>query len=54
MSQQKLYTPKEISMMLKLNIQTIWRYFREGKIKTIKIGGGYRVKESDLEQYLQG
>ena len=49
---EKLFTAREISEILKLNIQTIWRYFREQKIKTIKTAGGYRVKESDFELYL--
>ncbi len=48
---EKLYTIKQLAEALKLNIQTVRRFCATGKIKAIKIGREYRVKESDLELY---
>lgn len=35
---KKLYTAKELSEVLSVSIDTIWRWGREGKLKRIKIG----------------
>lgn len=34
----KLYTAKELSAIFKVSTDTIWRWGRERKIKTVKIG----------------
>lgn len=48
------YTPKEISSKLKLNIRTIYKWVREGKINAVKIGDVWRVSESELQRLLKG
>ena len=48
----KLYNVDQISKILQINPQTTLRFIREGKIKAIKVGREYRVKESDLNEYL--
>ncbi len=48
---EKLHSAQEVSEILTLNVQTIQRFIRMGKIKAIKIGRTYRIKESDLESY---
>lgn len=47
-----LHTPEEVSLILKLNPQTVLRFIREKKIKAIKIGRKYYIKESSLDEYL--
>ena len=48
------YTPKEISSKLKLNIMTIYKWIREGKIKAVKLGDVWRISESELNRLLSG
>jgi chromosome partitioning protein len=44
-------TIKDITARLKLHPNTIARYIQEGKLKGVKVGKGYRVRESDLAQF---
>lgn len=52
MTTQILYTTEEIAKMLKINKETLLRFIREKKIKAIKIGREYRIKESDYNAYI--
>lgn len=49
---EKYYTPQEIADNLKLNINTIYQYIRENKLKAVKIGNRYRISENDLKEFL--
>ena len=49
----KFYTPAEISEMLRVNIMTIYRYIRAGKINAHKIGKDYRINEEEYEKFLK-
>ena len=51
---EQLYTSDEAAKILKLNNETIRRFIREEKIKAVKIGREYRIKQSDLELYTGG
>ncbi len=41
-------TIKDITARLKLHPNTVARYVQEGKLRGVKVGKGYRVRESDL------
>lgn len=45
-------TTKEITTRLKLHPNTVARYIQEGKLRGIKVGKSYRVRESDLAQFI--
>lgn len=47
-----LYTPKEVAELLQINMQTVLRFIREGKIKAIKVGRSYRISESNYNLYI--
>ncbi len=49
----KFYSVEEISKTLKMHEKTVQRYIREGKIKAVKVGKAWRVKESDLNAFLR-
>jgi len=49
----KLLSLKEVSEVLKLNINTVRRYVREGKIWAAKFGRVYRVREEALEEFIE-
>ena len=49
----KLLSLKEVSETLKLNINTVRRYAREGRIQAAKFGRIYRVREEALEEFIK-
>ncbi|UCC79392.1 MAG: DUF2087 domain-containing protein [Candidatus Zixiibacteriota bacterium] len=49
----KFYTTNEIADLLKMNIQVIARKLKHGELVGYKIGKDWRVKESDLMQWLE-
>jgi excisionase family DNA binding protein len=56
-SEEKLLTIHEVAKRLKLSYITIWRWTKEGRIKTIKFGQGrkapVRIPESELKKFLE-
>lgn len=48
---KELYTASELSEILRVPIDTIWRWGREGKLKRIKIG---RLVRFELPERNQG
>ncbi len=49
---EKMYTLTEIMTMLKLGRRTFYRHIVDGKMKAVKIGRKWAVKESDLQEFL--
>lgn len=49
----KFYTTNEIADLLKMNIQVIARKLKHGELVGYKIGKDWRVKESDLMNWLE-
>jgi chromosome partitioning protein len=45
-------TTKEITTRLKLHPNTVARYIQEGRLKGVKIGKTYRVREADLAHFI--
>ncbi|OHW61240.1 helix-turn-helix domain protein [Andreesenia angusta] len=54
MSDLKVYTLKEVEPILKVTQRTLYNYIKSGKLKAVKIGKEWRVKHSDLEDFLNG
>ena len=53
MEKEILYTAKEASELLSVSHQTIKRWHRNGKIKSIQVGNGWiRVPESEIKRIL--
>ncbi len=50
----KLFTPKEVTEILRIHINTLYRYIGEGRLKTVRIGGLLRIRETDLEAFISG
>lgn len=51
---EKFYTAEEISEQLKVHLQTILSYIRDGKLKAVKLDKGYRISESDFQTFVRG
>lgn len=46
-------TVEQISEMLNIHPKTIQRYIREGKLRAIKVGKGWRVSGHDLSVFIE-
>jgi len=53
MSEETLLTPDEVANRLKISRFTVMDYLRAGRIKAIKVGRLWRIRESDLEAFLR-
>lgn len=50
---EKLYTVKEVAKILSVSQNTIWRWVREGKLKSIKLSNGAtRFTEKDIQEFM--
>ena len=54
MASIELYTAEELAALLKVNIQTIWKWDRQGRIHGINLGGNRikRYRHKDIEEFL--
>lgn len=50
---EEFYTSAELAKKLKVNVMTIYRYIKAGKLKAHKIGKEYRVNSKEFEDFLQ-
>lgn len=50
----RYYTLKEVGEIVGRNRTTLFRYIKQGKLKAVKIGQGWRVSEEDLREFLKG
>ena len=49
---ERLLTPEQVAEILQLHHLTILKFIRNKKLKSIKLGRVYRVRESELNQFL--
>ena len=52
MSQDRFYTAKELADILKVDIVTIYRNIRAGKLKAHKIGKEFRIPKDEFQKFL--
>ena len=45
-------TAQEIADILKVNIMTIYRYIKSGKIDAYKIGKEFRIERKEFDKFL--
>jgi len=50
----EFYTPQEVAKKLKIDMSTVYRWIREGHLKAVKVGRGWRISESELNRLLSG
>ena len=51
--QLRLYDLEELSEKLQINIRSLRRWIREGKIKAKKVGVKYYITEQSLNEYFE-
>lgn len=52
-SPEEFYTAEELAKILKVNIMTIYRYIKAGKIKAYKIGKEFRIEKQEFKDFLK-
>jgi len=48
----KYYKIQEVAEMLSLSRQTIYKYIKEGKIKTTDVAGNPRISKEEVEKMI--
>jgi len=51
--QDRLLTPEEVAAHTNVSTVTVGRWLREGKLKGLKAGRQWRIREEDLEKFLR-
>jgi excisionase family DNA binding protein len=54
LQQDSVLTTEEAIGYLKISKPTFLKYIRDGKIKAIKAGKGWRILQSELMRFLKG
>lgn len=49
----EFYRAEELADVLKLNIMTIYRYIKAGRLKAYKIGKEYRIDKTEFQAFLK-
>jgi putative molybdopterin biosynthesis protein len=46
-------TPQEVSDLLRVSVYTVRRWIKEGDLPAYKVGRGWRISESDIDEWLR-
>ena len=50
---EKFFRTEQVANILQVHPFTILKFIKEGKLKGIKLGRVYRIKESDIKKFLE-
>ncbi len=50
--QEKILTPEQVAEILQIHQYTVLKFIKQGKLQASKLGRVYRIKESDVEAFL--
>ena len=53
MKTPEFYTAKELANKLRVNIMTVYRYIKAGKLKAYKMSKEFRIKNNDFNKFLK-
>lgn len=48
----QIYTTEQVAKLLQIHPLTILKYIKQGKLKAIKLGRIYRIREKDFQNFL--
>ena len=51
--QREFYKAEELAQKLEVNIMTIYRYIKAGKLRAYKIGKEFRISKKDFDNFLK-
>jgi putative molybdopterin biosynthesis protein len=50
--EKEFYKAEELSELLQVNVMTIYRYIKAGKLQAYKIGKEYRIDRAEFKRFL--
>ncbi len=50
---KEFYKAEDLAKMLEVNIMTIYRYIKAGRLNAYKIGREFRIDKSEFTQFLK-
>lgn len=50
--QERILTPEQVSQILQVHPFTVLKFIKQGKLHASKLGRVYRIRESDLDNFL--
>ena len=53
MTDKEFYTAQDLADKLGVNIMTIYRYIKAGRLKAHKIGKEFRIAKDEFERFLK-
>jgi excisionase family DNA binding protein len=53
MREKEFYTAQELADKLRVNVMTIYRYIKAGRLKAHKIGKEFRIDKSEFSSFLR-
>lgn len=53
MKDEAVFSTKEVAEKFKVTYLTVFRWIKSGKLKAFKVGKQYRVKQEDLEAFIE-
>ncbi len=53
MKNDTIFSSKEVAEKFKVTYLTVFRWIKSGKLKAFKVGKQYRVKQEDLETFIE-
>lgn len=52
MVNEKFYTVQEVADLLQIHWQSVLNYIKNGKLKALKLGKGYRISHEALDEFI--
>ena len=52
MENKEFYTAQELADKLRVNVMTIYRYIKAGRLEAYKIGKEFRIDEKEFKNFL--
>ena len=49
---EQIYTTEQVAKLLQIHPLTVLKYIKQGKLHGIKLGRVYRIRESDIQNFL--
>jgi excisionase family DNA binding protein len=51
--EEKIYTTEQVAKILQIHPLTVLKYIKDGRLKAIRLGRVYRVREAALQKFLE-
>ena len=53
MTKITVYTVEQVAEILQVHWQTVLNYIKNGKIKAVRLGKGYRIQAEELNKFIK-